>query len=270
MMMKVVLWSFEILKSLDMRKTIVLFSVFLFLGINFSSAQKKAKKVEPTDPKQTEVWTPVPVVVTPGQVNSSAPSDAVVIFDGTNTDAFEHLDGSPIKWTLNGDGSMTVTPKSGDIRTKASFGSFQLHIEWRTPSVVKGEGQGRGNSGIFLQDKYEVQVLDSYNNLTYSNGQASSIYKQTMPLVNACRPPGEWQSYDIIYKAPKFNKKGVKTSSAYVTVIQNGILTHNNTKIQGTTPYIGWPKNPPHEDGPLKLQDHGDLVSYRNIWLRKL
>ncbi|HMP32572.1 MAG TPA: DUF1080 domain-containing protein, partial [Saprospiraceae bacterium] len=185
-------------------------------------------------------------------------------------DAFEHLDGSPVKWTLNSDGSMTVLPKSGDIRTKESFGSFQLHIEWRTPSEVKGEGQGRGNSGIFLQDKYEVQVLDSYDNVTYSNGQASSIYKQSIPLVNACKAPGEWQTYDIIYKAPKFDKSGKKIASAYVTVIQNGIITQNNYKIKGTTPYIGWPKNPPHGDGPLKLQDHGDLVSYRNIWLRKL
>lgn len=233
-------------------------------------AQKKTKVTEPKDPKLTEVWTPVPQVVSPGSTNSSAPSDAIIIFDGSNLDAFVHNDGSPAKWTLNGDGSMTVKPRTGDVKTKDSFGSFQLHIEWKTPSEVKGEGQGRGNSGIFLQDKYEVQVLDSYNNITYPNGQASSVYKQSIPLVNACKPPGEWQTYDIIYTSPQFNKQGKKISSAHVTVIQNGIVTQNNTKIKGTTEYIGWPKNPAHGDGPLKLQDHGDLVSYRNIWLRKL
>ena len=243
---------------------------FLICCLTSSFTQKKTKPLEPKDPKATEVWTPVPTVVTPGRSDFSAPSDAVVLFDGSGFDAFSHLDGSPVKWTLNGDGSMTVKPRTGDIKTKDSFGSFQLHIEWKTPEVVKGEGQGRGNSGIFLQDKYEVQVLDSYNNSTYSNGQASSIYKQTIPLVNACKAPGEWQTYDIIYTAPKFDKQGKKIASAYVTVIQNGILTQNNTRIEGTTEYIGWPKNPAHGDGPIKLQDHGDLVSFRNIWLRKL
>jgi hypothetical protein len=248
------------------------FLILICFSISISTifGQNKKKQTEPKDPKATEVWTPVPSMVTPGKSNSDAPSDAIVIFDGSNANAFEHLDGSPVKWTINGDGSMTVTPRTGDIRTKESFGSFQLHIEWRTPSEVKGEGQGRGNSGIFLQDKYEVQVLDSYNNTTYSNGQASSIYKQSIPLVNASKGPGEWQTYDIIYKAPKFDAKGKKTASAHVTVIHNGIVTQNNTKIKGTTEYIGWPKNPAHGDGPIKLQDHGDLVSYRNIWLRKL
>jgi 3-keto-disaccharide hydrolase len=148
---------------------------------------------------------------------------------------------------------------------------MQLHVEWRSPAEVKGDGQGRGNSGIFLMGKYEIQVLDCYNNETYYNGQAGSIYKQTIPLVNACRKPGEWQAYDIIFKAPVFNEDGSKKSSAYVTVIHNGVLIQNHVEILGTTEYIGPPKNiahPPKQ--PIHLQDHGNPVSYRNIWVREL
>ena len=168
------------------------------------------------------------------------------------------------------DGAMTVVKGTGTVQTKRNFGSVQLHLEWRTPAEVVSEGQGRGNSGVFLNGIYEVQVLDSYNNRTYSNGQAASIYKQYMPLVNACRPPGEWQIYDIIYMQPEFNKDGIKVKSGTLTVIQNGILVQNNIEIKGTTPYIGLPKNPVHGDGPLILQDHGNPVSYRNIWVREL
>jgi hypothetical protein len=165
---------------------------------------------------------------------------------------------------------MTVVKGAGNIVTKRSFGDCQLHIEFRTPAVVVGEGQGRGNSGIFLQSRYEVQVLDNYNNRTYSNGQAGSIYKQHIPLVNACRPPGEWQTYDIIYTAPRFNADGIRIAPGRVTVIQNGVLVQNNVEIRGTTEYDTMPKNFAHGKAPLELQDHGNPVSYRNIWIRDL
>lgn len=221
-----------------------------------------------TDPKDTEVWEPEPRVVTPG-VGTAPPSDAIVLFDGKNFNEWTHMDGSEVKWKLE-DGAMTVVKGTGDIKTKRTFSDVQLHLEWRTPAVVESEGQGRGNSGVFLQGIYEVQVLDNYNNRTYSNGQAGSIYKQTMPLVNACKPPGEWQTYDIIYRAPHFNKDGIKVASARVTVIHNGVVIQNNTEIKGTTPFIGLPQNNAHGDGPLRLQDHSNPVSYRNIWMREL
>jgi Domain of Unknown Function (DUF1080) len=222
-----------------------------------------------TDPKATEVWEPEPRVVTPGE-GTKPPSDAIVLFDGTNlTEWLSVKDSSAAKWTLR-DGAMTVAPGSGAIRTKRSFGDFQLHLEFGAPVVVKGEGQGRGNSGVFLQDRYEVQVLDSYNNRTYSNGQAASIYKQSIPLVNACRKPGEWQQYDIIYTAPRFNADGIRTAPGFVTVLHNGVLVQNHTEIKGTSEYIGLPKNIAHGKAPLQLQDHGDLVRYRNVWIREL
>jgi len=222
-----------------------------------------------TDPKATEVWEPEPRVVTPGATSMNAPSDAIILFDGTNLNEWTNNDGSTAGWRV-GDGAMTVVKGTGVVKTKRNFGSVQLHIEWRSPAEVVSEGQGRGNSGVFLNGIYEVQVLDSYNNRTYSNGQAASIYKQHIPLVNACRPPGEWQTYDIIYMQPEFNKDGIKVKSGTLTVIQNGILVQNNIEIKGTTPYIGLPKNPAHGDGPLILQDHGNPVSYRNIWVREL
>ncbi len=164
-----------------------------------------------------------------------------------------------------------MVPKSGSIQTKQSFGDCQLHIEWRTPEIVEGKGQGRGNSGIFLMGKYEIQVLDSYNNLTYPNGQAGSIYKQHIPLVNASRAPGEWQSYDIIFTAPVFIDDGGVRKPARVTVFQNGVLIQNHVKILGETVFIGAPGYEPHaEKLPLSLQDHNNPVSYRNIWIREL
>ncbi len=221
-----------------------------------------------TDPKATEVWEPEPRIVTPGAA-TAPPSDAIVLFDGKNLSEWAHADGSAVKWEL-ADGAMTVVKGTNGIQTKRSFGDCQLHVEWRSPAEVKGEGQGRGNSGVFLQGRYEVQVLDSYENRTYSNGQAASIYKQHIPLVNACRMPGEWQTYDIIYTAPRFNSDGIKVSSAYVTVIQNGVLVQNHVEIKGTSEYIGLPKNEAHDKAPISLQDHGDKVSYRNIWIREL
>jgi Domain of Unknown Function (DUF1080) len=223
-----------------------------------------------TDPKATEVWQPEPRVVSPGE-GIKAPSDAIVLFDGKNlSEWMSQKDSTEAKWELGADGSMTVKPGTGDIRTRRAFGDIQLHLEFRTPVVVKGEGQGRGNSGVFLQNRYEVQVLDCFQNRTYSNGQAAALYKQSIPLVNVCRKPGEWQAYDILYTAPRFNSDGILLAAGRITVIHNGVLVQLNTEIKGTTEYIGLPKNIAHGKAPLRLQDHGDLVSYRNIWVREL
>ena len=227
---------------------------------------------EPTKPEQTEYYEPVPPVVDPVGKNG-APSDAIILFDGTSLDNWiSSRDSTEAKWNLNGDGSMTVSDKTGDIQTKQNFGDIQLHIEWKSPADVREEGQHRANSGIFLSGLYEVQVLDNNNNDTYVNGQVGSIYKQGPPLAKASVPTGEWNTYDIIYHAPEFNSNGEKIKSATVTVLHNGVLIQDHTEIKGTTPYIGWPKNPAHGKGPLKLQDHGDnsRVSYRNIWVREL
>jgi hypothetical protein len=234
-------------------------AVFLIQAVSFGQI---------TDPKATEVHFPQPKKVTPGE-GTGAPSDAIVLFDGTNMDEWQHLDGSEAKWDMK-DSAMTVVKSSGNIKTKRQFGDMQLHLEFRTPAIVKGEGQLRGNSGVFFQERYEVQVLDNYGNKTYSNGQVGSIYKQSIPLANAAKKPGEWQTYDIIYTAPRFNKDGIRVAAGRVTVIHNGIVIQNNTEIQGSTEYIGLPKNAPHGNGSLMLQDHGDKVSYRNIWVREL
>lgn len=222
------------------------------------------------DPKLTELWEPKAPLVTPGKTNADAPSDAIVLFDGKDFSKWEATKGGEAGWTIS-DGAMTVKPGAGEIRTRQGFGDCQLHIEWRTPAVVKGEGQGRGNSGIFLMGRYELQVLDSYNNTTYSNGQAGSIYKQRIPLVNASRQPGEWQAYDIIFTAPVFYEDGRVKSAARITVFHNGVLVQNNVEIWGNTQYIGVANYEKHADKlPIALQDHGDLVSYRNIWIRPL
>lgn len=220
-------------------------------------------------PELTEVWEPEPPVVTPAE-DAAPPSDAIVLFDGTSLDAWESArDGGPAGWRLE-DGVLTVTPGTGDIRTRAAFGDVQLHIEWRTPAEVTGEGQGRGNSGIFLQERYEVQVLDSYGNRTYSNGQAASIYKQHIPMVNASRGPGVWQTYDIFYRAPVFTDRGEVARPAMITVLHNGVLVHHGAEIMGSMAYRGLPSYRPHGELPLMLQDHGNPVSYRNIWIRRL
>jgi len=223
---------------------------------------------ESSDPKATEVWDPEPRVITPGN-NGAPPSDAIILFDGKNFDNWTGVDGTPAKWTVQ-DGHVTVVKGAGDIKTKQTFGDMQLHIEWRTPANVEGEGQGRGNSGIFFQERYELQVLDSYKNRTYSNGQAGSIYKQTIPLVNATKGPGEWQTYDVVYFAPKFNDDGTLKQAGRITVFHNGVVIQHNTEIKGTTEYIGKPKNIAHGKGSLRLQDHGNPVSFRNIWVREL
>lgn len=220
------------------------------------------------DPKKTEVWTPVPATVAtpPGK----APSDAIVLFDGKDVSAWESEQGGRVPWKV-ADGAMTVVPGSKGIRTKQGFCDVQLHVEWRTPTDTKGfDGQNRGNSGIFLQELYELQVLDSYNNPTYANGQAGSIYKQAMPLVNASRAPGEWQAYDILWKAPRFSAGGGLASPARITVLHNGVLVQDDTVLAGKTEYIGAPSYASHGCAPLYLQEHDSKVSYRNIWVREL
>jgi len=229
-----------------------------------------AQPLRQGDPKLTELWEPQPRVVAPGKTAADAPADAIVLFDGTNADAWVGRDGKPIKWKVE-DGAMTVVGGTGDIRTKQGFGDCQLHIEWRTPAEVSGEGQGRGNSGIFFMGQYELQVLDSYNNKTYANGQAGSIYKQLPPLVNASRGPGEWQTYDVIFTAPRFYEDGSLKSQARITVFHNGVLIHHDRALWGSTEYIGIAAYEKHGDRePLVLQDHGNPVSYRNIWIRPL
>ena len=230
------------------------------------SAQARPPEI---DPALTEVWDPEPAVVTPGQA-MAPPSDAIVLFDGTDLAAWQHRDGSDAAWKVH-DGAMTVVAQSGDIQTRQGFGDVQLHIEWRTPVVVEGEDQGRGNSGVFLQGLYEVQVLDSFNNRTYSNGQAASLYKQHIPLVNASRGPGQWQVYDIVFEAPRFAADGSLDRPSYVTVFHNGVLVQNHVELKGPTIYKGLPAYQAHgERLPILLQDHGNPVSYRNIWVREL
>jgi len=223
------------------------------------------------DPALTEIWNPVPKIITPGKLSTDPPSDAIVLF-GKSKDSvlWESKTGKAFNWKAVDD-HFTVVPFSGDLHTKQSFGDCQLHIEWRTPAEVTGEGQGRGNSGVFLMSLYELQVLDSYNNVTYSNGQAGSIYKQHMPMVNVSRPPGEWQTYDIIFTAPQFYADGMLKSAARITVSQNGVLIQNNVELWGPMQFIGIPKYEKHEaKAPLLLQDHHNTVSFRNIWIREL
>jgi hypothetical protein len=244
--------------------------------VSFTSyAQKNYPEPEKMRPGMSEFWLPQPDIVTPGDIRTnSAPSDAIVLFDGKDLSAWESAGTKgQAGWTVNGDGSFTVNKQHGDIQTRQHFENFQLHIEWSVPKNITGEGQARGNSGIHLQGKYEVQVLDSYLNETYANGQAASIYKQARPLVNAMRPPGEWNVYDIIYTAPVFRKDGTYRTPPQVTVIHNGVVVQNNTAIIGTTEYIGFPKIEKHGPGPIILQSHGDPsepISFRNIWIREL
>lgn len=216
---------------------------------------------------KTEVWKPVPPVVEAKA--GDVPSDAVVLFDGTDLSAWESVNGGDAQWTVS-NGTMTVKPGTGDIKTKESFCDIQLHFEWKTPTDVAGlEGQQRNNSGIFLQQRYEIQVLDSYNNKTYPNGQAGSVYKQTIPLVNAMREPGEWQEYDIIFNAPEFDGEEL-VKPGYVTVLHNGVLVQNHTEILGETEWIGPASYEAHGCAPLQLQDHSNPVSFRNIWVREI
>lgn len=220
-------------------------------------------------PEETEDWSGKPEVVTPGK-GTLPPSDAIVLYAGAeDLSKWTNEKGGPVHWKANK--ILTVNPESESIITIQSFGDVQLHIEWRSPKIIEDKGQDRGNSGIFLMGKYEVQVLDSYGNETYYNGQAGSLYKQHIPLVNACRSPGTWQAYDIIFTAPVFKEDGSLDSPAYVTVIHNGVLIQNHVALKGPTEYIGKPKYKSHpEKLPLMLQEHDNPVSYRNIWIREL
>lgn len=222
--------------------------------------------------QMTEVWDPEVPVVTPGESPREAPSDAIVLFDGEDLESeWTNSQGGKPGWKVE-NGCVTVVKGAGSILTKRVFEDVQLHIEWRAPSEVVGEGQGRGNSGIFLQERYEVQVLDSYDNRTYRNGQAASLYKQHAPEVNACKKPGEWQTYDIIYTAPRFNEDGTYFTPPTVTVLHNGVLVQNHVELRGPTVFIGIPEYSVDRHGPgrIMLQDHNNPVSYRNIWVREL
>lgn len=231
------------------------------------------------NPAETEVWEPVPKVVAPAATDGGAPADAVVLFDGRSLNEWVSVkDKSPAGWTV-ADGVITVNKQAGNIETKRSFTNYQLHIEWRIPADITGTGQARGNSGLFLASTgggdggYELQILDSYENKTYVNGQAGSIYKQGTPLVNASRKPGEWQTYDVVWTAPTFNADGTVKTPAYVTAFHNGVLIQNHFELKGETLYIGKPQYKKHEASPIKLQAHGDPsapISFRNIWVREL
>lgn len=229
--------------------------------------------------EDTEFYEPVPPVVTPGVSSSAAPSDAIVLFGGTSLDEWvSSRTKGPAGWTV-ADGVLTVNKATGNIQTKRSFTNYQLHIEWRIPENITGSDQARGNSGVFLASTgggdagYELQILDSYNNKTYVNGQAGSVYKQFIPLVNPARKPGEWQTYDVVWTAPTFNTDGSVKSPAYVTAIFNGVLVQNHVELKGETLYVGQPFYRKYETAPIMLQAHGDpspAISFRNIWLREL
>lgn len=227
--------------------------------------------------EMSEYYTPVPPKVTPGDITSQGyvapPSDAIILFDGTDLSKWKSTrGGGEAGWEVH-DGVVTVVPSTGSIVTKDSFTDFQLHVEWLVPEDVIGEDQSRGNSGVYLQNVYEVQILDSYENTTYVNGQSGSIYKQHAPLVNASRKPGEWNTFDIIYKAPTFTKEGIYRTYPTVMILHNGVVIQNNATILGSTQYVGFPIVTPHGEGPIQLQAHGDKgpqLSFRNIWIREL
>jgi len=245
-----------------MKRFILLTTLLVLIGTLFCQDKEQ-------EASKTEVWEPVPVKITPGE-NYVPPSDAIVIFDGKDLSNWTDSKGNEARWKVE-EGAMVVVPKTGSIATKQKFGDCQLHIEFKIPVENKGEGQDKGNSGIFLQKRYEVQVLDSYENKTYANGQAGSIYKQHIPLVNACLEPDKWQMYDIIYRAPRFNEDTSLKSPGYMTVMHNNVLIHNHVELKGTTAWKGEPKYKLHEPkDSISLQDHGHPVRYRNIWVREL
>jgi Domain of Unknown Function (DUF1080) len=245
----------------------------------FVAASLSAQQSDQPKPEDTEIWSPEPKIVTPGKTDSAPPSDAVVLFDGKNLDEWVSAqDHTAAKWIVS-DGILTVSKTAGNIETKRKFKDYQLHIEWRIPENITGSGQARGNSGVFLASTgpgdagYELQVLDSYNNKTYVNGQAGSIYKQSAPLVNPNRKPGEWQTYDVVWTAPTFNDDGSLKTPAFVTAFFNGVLVQNHFQLKGETLYRGQPFYKKFDGAPIKLQAHGDKsepISFRNIWVREL
>lgn len=234
----------------------------------------------PMRPEDTEIWEPVPAVLTTAAIRTvPPPSDAVVLFDGSGLDEWVATDdGAPAAWRV-ANGVLTVDKSVGNIETRRRFGSYQLHLEWRVPADVTGSGQSRGNSGLFMASTgsgdagYELQILDPWDNPTYVNGMAGSVYKQSIPLVNPGRPPGEWQSYDVIWTAPVFAADGALESPARVTAFFNGVLVQNDFELEGETVYIGRPRYRAHGDSAIKLQAHGDPsppLDFRNIWVRPL
>jgi hypothetical protein len=250
-------------------------------GMQLQAAAAPVQLTTPavSKPEETEVWEPMPKVVTPGATCMAPPSDAIVLFDGKNLDEWvSNRDKSPAKWIVAG-GVLTVEKEQGSIETKRAFKNYQLHVEWKIPANITGTGQARGNSGVFLASTglgdagYELQILDSYNNKTYVNGMAGSIYKQSIPMVNPGRKPGEWQTYDVMWTAPTFNADGSLNTPAYVTVLFNGVLVENHFELKGETRYIGQPFYKSYTTAPIKLQAHGDRsepISFRNIWVREL
>lgn len=226
----------------------------------------------PMKPEMTEIWEPEVPVVTPGEKLGDAPSDAIILFGGNNLDQWVSQNDTTkaAPWAIK-DGYFEVVPGSGGIQTKMKFGDCQLHLEFSAPDDIKNQGQGRGNSGLFFQNRYELQVLDSYHNRTYRNGQAASIYKDHAPLVNAMRPPDAWNTYDVIYTAPTFDENGEVEYPARITVLHNGVVVQNNATIHGLTLYIGLHHYPEaHGKDVIALQDHGTKVQFRNIWIRPL
>ena len=235
-------------------------------GSGQSGGQKPSEKWQIHDLNR-----PLPPVVDPGPAGPPvpAPSDAFVLFDGRDLSQWQVADGGPAKWKVEG-GYVEVMAKTGSVRTKMGFGDCQFHIEWAAPAIVSGEGQERGNSGVFLMDTYEVQVLDCYNNKTYADGMAASVYGQYPPLVNVCRKPGEWQTYDIIFHRPHFDSGGQVASPARMTILHNGVLVQDNVELSGPTAHKARPPYKAHPDKlPISLQDHGNPVRYRNIWIRE-
>ena len=265
------------MKKLDlitMYGTIILV-VATALALGTQTAGQEAAK-----PEDTEVWQPEPKVITPGADRGTPPSDAIILFDGKSLNEWVSAQdrSASAKWIV-ANGVVTVNKSAGNIETKRTFKNYQFHMEWRIPENITGSGQLRGNSGLFLASTgprdagYELQVLDSYNNKTYVNGMAGSIYKQSIPLANSMRKPGEWQVYDVVWTAPIFNADGSLKSPAYVTVFLNGVLVQNHFELKGETRYTGQPVYKKFDSAPIKLQAHGDPsppISFRNIWVREL
>jgi hypothetical protein len=221
-------------------------------------------------PELTEDWTPVRKVA-PGAVAGAPPADAVILFDGSGLSAWKSVTGGPAPWKLEG-GDLVLAPRTGDIQSVETFGDAQIHLEWMAPVLTdNSSGQNRSNTGVYIQGRYEVQILDSHTNTTYSNGQAGSIYKQYAPLVNPARPAGEWQTYDIVFTAPRFTPAGALVSPARATVLYNGVLVQNDVALKGSTVFRGPPSYVAHGPGPLLLQDHkAHEIRFRNIWVRRL
>jgi hypothetical protein len=252
------------------------FAILVAMTLPLHAQQPAAGTPKPED---TEVWQPEPKVVTPGAQCGAPPSDAVILFDGKNLDEWVSAqDKSPAKWNV-ANGVLTVNKGTGNIETRRSFKNYQFHMEWKVPENITGSGQLRGNSGLFLASTgpgdagYELQVLDSYNNKTYVNGMAGSLYKQAIPLANPTRKPGEWNIYDVVWTAPVFNDDGSVKTPAYATVFFNGVLVENHFELKGETRYIGAPFYKKFDGAPIKLQAHGDKsepLSFRNIWVREL